>query len=94
MHIGLETAILFFFFSSRQTDVQNLEDAIAEIEEQFEDGACRVRIGDVFVAMSNDDAKERTELELTRSKTKLSTLQTEHEEIMGEMSDLKARISA
>jgi chaperonin cofactor prefoldin len=81
-------------FSLVQTEVQNLEDAIMEIEEQFDDDACRVRIGDVFVSVSNEEAKERTEKELERSKQKLGKLQSEHEDIQSEMSSLKARLSA
>ena len=68
-------------FTPRQSEVQNLEDAISEIEVLLEDDACRVRVGDVFITMSNDAAQARAESDLASAKQRLAGQRTEHSAI-------------
>jgi prefoldin subunit 4 len=54
----------------------------------------RVRVGDVFVHMTTEEARERTEEELQRAQAALDKMRQEFEAIQAEMGQLKVTLTA
>eukprot|EP00455_Lapot_gusevi_P049553 TRINITY_DN7042_c0_g2_i2.p1 TRINITY_DN7042_c0_g2~~TRINITY_DN7042_c0_g2_i2.p1 ORF type:complete len:212 (+),score=71.34 TRINITY_DN7042_c0_g2_i2:59-637(+) len=73
----------------KKEEITNLEDAITEIELLMDEDACRIRIGEVYMASSNENAQEYTERVLATTKEELTALENEFDSISTEMSNLK-----
>lgn len=79
---------------TKKNDAANLEDASTDIESLLDDDACKVRIGEVFMDVSNEEAEEFVTEQQAQSKAKLADLQTQREVLIKKMDTLKALLSA
>ena len=72
--------------------VQNLADAVTEIDSVFDENSCLVRVGEVYIEMSNDDAKTEAEKELEQETVELKKMERELVELKAESEELKIRL--
>jgi len=78
----------------KKNDVANLGDVTQDIEVLLDDDACKVRVGEVFVTVSNEEAEEFAQEELKEREEQVTVLNTEKEGLEKQMRALKALLYA
>jgi prefoldin subunit 4 len=73
----------------KKNDAENLNDASTDIESLLDDDACKVRIGEVFMDVSNEDAEAFVKDQQAKSAAKLASLQAQRAELVVKMDILK-----
>lgn len=73
-----------------QNATANLEDANTDIESLLDDDACKVRIGEVFMDVSNEEAEEFVKAKQTETAKKIAELTEQKQAILKQMDVLKA----
>jgi len=71
---------------------ENLKDANDEIDMLLDDDACKVKIGEVFIDVSNDDANEFVSERKQQIDDRVAELDRKREEITKKMDTLKAML--
>ncbi|XP_071785748.1 prefoldin subunit 4-like [Asterias amurensis] len=79
---------------SKQKDVQNMQDALDELELGDDDASIPYMIGEVFVSKSVSDATALLEQAKVEKEDEISSLERQCESIKGTLSDLKAQLYA
>eukprot|EP01006_Ploeotia_vitrea_P043232 TRINITY_DN66705_c2_g4_i1.p1 TRINITY_DN66705_c2_g4~~TRINITY_DN66705_c2_g4_i1.p1 ORF type:complete len:175 (-),score=108.83 TRINITY_DN66705_c2_g4_i1:69-593(-) len=77
-----------------ETELANLEDAQGEIEMLMDDDACRARVGEMFVHVSNEDAEEFVEKKLAETKEIVAKKKAQVSEMNDELNQLKSVLYA
>jgi prefoldin subunit 4 len=72
----------------------NLEDAATDIDSLLDDDACKVRIGEVFMDVENDEAEAFVAKAKADNKSKVDTLAQQRVDLIKKMDTLKAILSA
>jgi len=75
-------------------DVDNLKDAVDELEGLLDDNGLKFRIGEVFINMDSDQAESSTKSKLKNAKKHLKSLDAERTQITSEMQSLKSILYA
>jgi prefoldin subunit 4 len=78
--------------STGRSTAANLEDAAGDIETLLDDDACKVRIGEVFWDVSNDEAEEFVKEKKKAQADKTAELQEQRTQIVKQMDVLKAML--
>ena len=78
----------------KQNDAANLKDAQSDIEDLLDEDACKVRIGEVFMDVSNEEAEEHCAEQKKKSDEDLAALQEKRADLVKKMDVLKALLSA
>lgn len=73
-----------------RNDTANLEDAATDIDSLLDDDACKVRIGEVFMDVSNEEAEEFVKARKEATAKKGADLTAQKESILKQMDVLKA----
>lgn len=79
---------------AKTNDVANLTDVSGDIEVLLEDDACKIKVGELFVIVSNEEAEEYAKEELEEKQAQVKALKTEKEGIEKEMTKLKGHLYA
>jgi FK506-binding protein 1 len=78
----------------KKNDVANLGDVAGDIEVLLDDDACKIKVGEVFVTVSNEEAEEFAQEELKEREEQKAVLITEKEDLEKQMRALKALLYA
>jgi len=70
----------------------NLDDAATDIDSLLDDDACKVRIGEVFMDVSNEEAEEFVKEKAAASAKKTAELQEQRTMLIKQMDLLKAML--
>lgn len=70
----------------------NLDDAATDIDSLLDDDACKVRIGEVFMDVSNEEAEEFVKEKAAASAKKTAELQEQRTALIKQMDLLKAML--
>jgi prefoldin subunit 4 len=73
--------------SEKQLD--NLKDGVDDIGMLMDDDACQLRVGNIFVSVSNEDAEERVEKLKETEEATLEALKEEHSGLRAQMDEIK-----
>lgn len=79
---------------AQKTKIAGLKDANDEIECLLDDDACRIKVGEMYVDVTNDEATEFAEARMEREKGDLKAIQAEQATLNVEMDKLKAVLYA
>lgn len=79
---------------TKKNDAMNLSDASTDIESLLDDDACKVRIGEVFMDVSNEEAEEFVAEQKKLSDEKIKALTERRAELVRKMDELKQLLSA
>ena len=74
--------------------IEQLNDGQQDLEVLMEDDACKIRIGECFLSVSNEDAEEHVEKLLEEEKSKLEELEKEMGELDDRMTQTKSKLYA
>jgi len=85
MYLHLSSALIFVM----QKSVQENEDAAQDIEGLLDDDACKIKVGEVYVQVSNDDAEDFVRDKQKEAKENLESLLGEKSKLVTEMETLK-----
>lgn len=75
---------------SKRNEAANLDDATTDIESLLDDDACKIRIGEVFVDVSNEEAEEFAAERKKAVDEAIAQLTAKREAIVKKMDTLKA----
>lgn len=78
----------------KKTELANLSDVAGDIEVCLDDDACKIKVGEVFVTVSNDEAEEFAQEEVKEKQAQVDVLEQEKAEIEKKMDGLKAKLEA
>lgn len=78
----------------KKNDVANIEDATGEIESLLDDDACKIKVGEVFIQVSNEDAEEFVKQRKQDTDTEHAKLKEQREGLLKQMDALKAVLYA
>jgi prefoldin subunit 4 len=79
---------------TKKNEAENLNDAANDIESLLDDDACKVRVGEVFIDVPNEEAEEFVKQQLALNKEKLDKLLQSRTELVKKMDALKALLYA
>lgn len=79
---------------SLQAALESVKDASGEIDMLLDDDCCKVRIGEMYVSVSNEEAEEFAAEEARVLQQEVADLESEAKGIMDEMRSLKALLYA
>jgi len=74
---------------TKKKALENIEDASGEIETLLDDNACIIKVGEVYVNASNEEAEQHVAHAKEETQAALRTLTAQHDKIVAQMSDLK-----
>lgn len=80
--------------TEKEQEVVNLNEAVEEIEMLLDDGACKIKVGETFAPVENDDAAERVEALKEQAEKDLAAMQKKKEAMLADMNKLKAKLYA
>ena len=72
-----------------KNDAANLEDAANDIDSLLDDDACKVRIGEVFMDVSNEEAEEFVKEKKAAQEKKQADLVESRKQVIKQMDELK-----
>lgn len=78
----------------KNNDIANLGDVAGDIEVLLDDDACKIKVGEVFVTVSNEEAEEFAQDELKEREVQVATAKAEKDNIEKQMRTLKALLYA
>ena len=76
----------------QKNSAANLDDAATDIDSLLDDDACKVRIGEVFMDVSNEEAEEFVKEKAAASAKKTAELQEQRTMLIKQMDLLKAML--
>jgi len=78
----------------KKAEVDNLKEAVEDIETLLDDDACKIKIGEVYVEVSNEEAEEFSNKRESEAVKHLNVLKEEAVKIEKEMAGLKTLLYA
>merc|ERR1712083_1071158 len=79
---------------AKTTEIENLQEAVEDIDNLLDDDACKIKIGEVYVEVSNEEAEEYAKECEVQAAKELSVYKAEVAEIQAEMVELKKHLYA
>lgn len=80
--------------AKKKNDLANLRDVAGDIECLLDDDACKIKVGEVYVEVPNDEAEEYVNAEVAEREEVMAGLEKEKASLEGQMSALKALLYA
>jgi len=84
----------FFAHFSEQKDLENLKDATTDLEMILDDDCCKIKVGEVFMECSNEEAEEYVEAKKKEMEGEVKELLEERASLAADMEKLKALLYA
>lgn len=76
-------------FKGKRAELLNCKDSVSEVENLIDDDCCRIKVGEVFIEVSNDDAEAWAKKVKKQVEEDVKKMEKEHKEIQAEMEELK-----
>jgi prefoldin subunit 4 len=73
----------------KKAELLNCKDAVSEVESLIDDDSCRIKVGEVFIQVSNEEAEQWTNKVKKQVEEDVKKMEKEHKEISNEMEELK-----
>lgn len=81
---------------SKRSELANTDDALGDIGDLLDDdvGTCKIRVGQVYVSVTNEAAEEYGRKHQTTLQTQVKQLEEQTKQIRAEMNELKSKLYA
>lgn len=78
----------------KKNELANLTDVAGDIEVLLDDDACKIKVGEVYVTVSNEEAEEYAQEEVKEREEHMATLESEKDDLQTRMGKLKTLLKA
>lgn len=81
---------------SKRSELANTIDAISDIDNLLDDelGTCKIKVGQVFVSVTNEDADEYVQRHKSSVQSIVDELESQSRDIRAQMNELKSKLYA